>query len=184
MLDIELEFSALRDFGDPLCRIIIDDAAPTYQGPVLDTIKLSIPMTTGEHELRIVHYGKTNADHELDSAGNILRDKHFELRSLVLDGVKLERELWDGAFFPVYNQDYVDSCRQNNIKLPYSIKPNLYFGYNGTWKFTFFYPVYPWLIKQRQSAPDLKNTIFTSSDELLKQAKEYFLSAPDIVWKT
>jgi len=184
MLNLEFEFSAMRDFGDPQCRIIIDEAAPTYEGPVQDKLSLSIPVTTGEHELRIVHYGKTNADHELDADGKIVKDKHFELKSLILDGVKLERELWDGAFFPVYNQDYVDSCKANNIKLPYSISPNLYFGHNGTWKLRFFYPVYPWLIQQRQSSPDLKNTIFTSSDELLQQAKQYFLSAPDITWKT
>lgn len=183
MLKIDLKFKIEDYFGTPQCRIIVDESAPTYDGLVQPEISLSIPVTTGEHELRIVHYGKINDDHLIDN-GHLIKDKHFELVALSLDNVALERELWEGAFFPVYNQDYVDDCRKNNIKLPYSICPNLYFGHNGTWKFSFFYPVYPWLIQKRSNSPDLTNTIFTSSNEILQQAKEYFLSAPDITWKT
>lgn len=182
MLSIDLKIKIEDYFGPPMCRIIIDDSAPTYDGPVLSTINLSIPVTTGEHELRIVHYGKQNQDHLLEN-GRIIRDKHFELLSLSLDGVALEQELRKGSFFPVYNHDYVDDCKKNNVTLPYSICPNLYFGHNGTWKLTFFYPVYPWLISQRNLSPNLEKTIFTSSDEMLQKAKKYFLSAPDIVWK-
>ena len=182
MLTINLKFKVEDYFGSPLCRIIIDESAPTYDGPVQTDITISIPVTTGEHELRIVHYGKINDDHLIEN-GSIVKDKHFELTALSFDGVELEHELWEGSFFPVYGQDYVDDCRRNNIKLPYSICPNLYFGHNGTWKFNFFYPVYPWLISRRNNGPNLENTIFISSNETLQQAKKYFMSVPDVVWK-
>lgn len=182
MLTINLKFRVEDYFGPPMCRIIVDDSAPTYDGPAVPEINLSIPVTTGEHELRIVHYGKTNYDHTIEH-GEIVKDKHFELLELSLDGVALKHELWEGAFFPVYGQDYVDDCKKNNVKLPYSICPNLYFGYNGTWKLSFFYPVYPWLISKRNTSPNLTNTIFISSNETLEKAKNYFLSAPDITWK-
>jgi hypothetical protein len=183
MLKINLKFKIEDHFGPPMCRIIIDDSAPTYDGPVLPEMSFSIPIIAGEHELRIVHYGKTNDDHLIEN-GVILKDKHFELTDLHLDDVALGAELWEGAFFPVYGQDYVEDCKKNNIKLQYSICPNLYFGHNGSWRLNFVYPIYTWLISRRENGPKLENSIFQTSEEILKKAKDYFSSVPDIKWDT
>ena len=182
-MEIKLEFKVERSLGSPLIRIMLDDTTSSFEGPCEDQIEFDIPITKGNHELRITHYGKQNHDHEYDQNGKILKDKHVEILKISLDGVELKQELWDGEFFPVYNPDYVKTMKEKNIKVPYSIKPNLYLGHNGTWVYNFKYPVVPWLIKTRGYKdrmivdPDM-----TSVDEELQAAKKYFESAPEIKW--
>ena len=182
-MNIKLQFKVERRLGDPLVRIIIDDSMPTYSGPCLDFYDLDIPVVPGSHELRIQHYGKQNSDHQYDDNGDVVIDKHFELTGLTFDDVILKDELWDGEFYPVYNQDYLDDCEQNNINVPFSLKPNLYFGYNGTWILNFEYPSTDWLIQIRpDQMPKITNPDWQTHEEELKKAKEFFSTAPDLPW--
>lgn len=182
-MNIKLEFKVERSLGDPLIKIMVDDTMNTFDGACPDEISFDIPVTVGQHELRITHYGKKNEDHVLDSHGNILVDKHVELTGLWFDGIELKEELWNGDFFPVYNPDYIKDLKSKGVTIPYSIRPNLYFGHNGMWQLSFSYPVANWLIKVRQEKLAIKvNPDFVSREEELFKVKSYFDSAPDLEW--
>jgi hypothetical protein len=182
-MNIKLQFKVERKLGDPQISIIVDDNMPSYSGPCQDEFDLSIPVIPGNHELRIVHYGKTAQDHVYGADGSVVIDKHVEIKSISFDGVELSAELWDGEFYPVYNQDYLDDCLNQGIHVPYSLKPNLYLGHNGMWALKFDYPSTDWLIKIRDdkilkvSDPD-----FITREQDLKIAKEFFETAPDLPW--
>jgi len=182
-MNIKLQFKVDRRLGDPLVRIVLDDNMPSYSGPCLDAYDLTIPVIPGSHELRIQHFGKQNCDHLYDHQGLVTVDKHFELSALFFDDVELIEELWDGEFYPVYDQSYLDACSSKNISVPFSLKPNLYFGYNGTWVLTFEYPCVDWLIKIRNNKiSKVRDPDFLTSEDELKKAKEFFSRAPDLPW--
>ena len=182
-MNIKLQFKVERRLGDPLISIIGDDNMPSYSGPCLDEFDLTIPVIPGNHELRIIHYGKTAEDHVYGNDGSVIIDKHVEIKSIFFDNVELFAELWDGEFYPVYNQDYLDDCLNQGIDVPYSLKPNLYLGHNGMWALKFDYPSTDWLVKIRNdkilkvSDPD-----FITREQDLKIAKEFFETAPDLPW--
>jgi hypothetical protein len=182
-MNIRLQFKAERRLGDPLISIIVDDNMPSYSGPCQDEFNLTVPVIPGSHELRIVHYGKTAEDHVYGDDGSVIVDKHVEIVAVWFDDVALTAELWDGEFYPVYNQDYLDDCLAQGIDVPYSLKPNLYLGHNGTWSLKFDYPSTDWLVKIRNdkmlkvSDPD-----FLTREQDLKIAKEFFETAPDLPW--
>jgi len=156
---------------------------PSYSGPCLDFYDLNIAVIPGNHELRIQHYGKQISDHQYGTNGNVVIDKHFELTNLIFDDVILNEELWDGEFYPVYNQDYLEECEKNNIDLPFSLKPNLYFGHNGTWILNFEYPSIDWLINLRRNKRlKVTDPDFLTHEEDLSKAKNFFLTAPDLPW--
>jgi hypothetical protein len=138
-MNIKLQFKVERRLGDPTITVIIDDNMPSYTGVCPDQLELNVPVISGCHELRIQHYGKKTTDHVYDSSGKVIIDKHVEIKSIVLDEVELVEELWDGEFYPVYDQDYLKDCISANIKVPYSLRPNLYLGHNGTWIFMLTY---------------------------------------------
>lgn len=182
-MNIKLQFEVERRLGNPQISIIIDDNMPAYNGPCQDYHELNVAVIPGSHDLRIIHSGKTVEDHVYDNSGILIIDKHVKIKSIIFDEVVLEEELWDGEFYPVYNLDYLDDCAKNNINVPYSLKPNLYLGHNGTWTLKFDFPSTDWLIKIRNnrilkvSDPD-----FLTREQDLNIAKEFFKTAPDLPW--
>jgi hypothetical protein len=182
-MNIKLQFEVERRLGDPQISIIIDDNMPVYTGVCKDFYELNVAVIPGSHDLRIIHYGKTVEDHAYDSHGELTIDKHVKIKSILFDDVELKDELWDGEFYPVYNTDYLDDCAKNNISVPYSLKPNLYLGHNGTWTLKFDFPSLDWLIKVRNnkiikvSDPD-----FLTREQDLNIAKQFFETAPDLPW--
>jgi len=76
--------------------------------------------------LQIEHYDKKGTDSVLDNEGNIISDKAISLKSLQFDGLKVpDVILYASKFYP----DWPDQ--------PEYITNNLYFGFNGTYKFEF-----------------------------------------------
>jgi hypothetical protein len=101
----------------------------------------------------------------------------------MLDDVELVEELWEGEFFPVYQQDYLRDCKEKNIDVPYSLKPNLYLGHNGTWTLKFEYPCIDWLVTTRKNKHlKVNDPDFLTGEEDLKKTKEFFETAPDLPW--
>jgi hypothetical protein len=182
-MNIKLQFEVERRLGDPNISIIIDDNMPVYNGPCQDYYDLNVSVIPGSHDLRITHYGKTVNDHVYDDDGKVVIDKHVKIKSISFDDVELNKELWDGEFYPVYNPDYINDCAKNNIDVPYSLTPNLYLGHNGMWTLKFDFPSTDWLIKIRNnkilkvSDPD-----FLTGEQDLNIAKAYFDIAPDLPW--
>ena len=170
-VSLDIGFNVGRKLGDPNVKILIDDYVVLYEGSAVDQFSRVIDLNAGEHELKIVHHGKTDQDHVLDDQGNILVDKFINIDTMVIDGIKLtDRELHTGEFWPVYSLSYVEDMQE----LPDSICPNLYLGHNGTWRYKFFAPFTDWIIRERKQGPQLDDTIFKSSQQTLDDAKNFF----------
>lgn len=171
-MKLAIDFFVERRLGDPQVKIIVDDYISLYNGDAKESFQFDIDLPDGGHDLKIIHYDKKPEHHVHDPYGNIVVDRHIEIKRIALDEVNLERELWDGKFFPVYMHKANDE--------PYYICPNLYLGHNGTWKYEFVTPILPWLITTRQQGPKLDNTIFQTNAAILEEAKNFFKDLPDV----
>jgi len=166
-LKLDISLSVERGLGDPLVKIIVDDYLTLADGPAQDQYSFELNIPDELHSLKITHYGKT-----IDDASNSNIDKHVEITAISMDQISLERELWDGKFFPIYLHK-TDSD-------PYYISPNLYLGHNGTWVLEFTTPAPLWLISLRKPGPKLDNTIFKTNKQTLDHAKDFFKGLPDV----
>jgi len=171
-LKLQINFDVERRLGDPNIKIIVDDYLTLADGPAKDEYKFDCDIEDGMHELKIVHYGKTKHDHGYDVTGLLSIDKHVEIKSIEIDDIKLEAELWNGKFYPVY-MDKKDSD-------PLFISPNLYLGHNGVWILEFASPAAGWLIDIRKPGPKLAGTIFKTNSDLVEIAKDFFKDLPDV----
>lgn len=171
-MKLEIDFFVECRLGNPEVKIIIDDYITLYNGIAQENFEFEIDLPNGGHDLKIIHYGKKPHHHILDANGTITVDRHIEIKRIAFEQVNLERELWDGKFFPVYMHKTKDE--------PYYICPNLYLGHNGTWKYEFSTPVLPWLIASRNQGPQLDNTIFQTNASILEEAKNFFKDLPDV----
>lgn len=183
-MNIKLQFKVERSLGDPTIKIQIDEGMPAFNGPCPDNISLDIPVSAGEHELRITHYGKKKIDHIWDDDGNVVVDKHCEIEKIWFDNVELKEILWEGEFYPVYEPSYVATFTQKGERPPYSITPNLYLGHNGLWKLAFEYPATAWMVEKRL---DTFNTppshTFSTTKETIKSVKEFINNVDELDWK-
>ena len=179
LLEIDLEVGDA--LGKPLIKIMIDDYLVLYEGPAVPMFDREFELSSGYHELKIVHYGKKDSDHVYNMDGTIGIDKFVMINHVSIDSVSLkDKELQQGQFWPVYGLSYVETMQQNHSELPSFISPNLYLGHNGTWKWEFYYPFVDWIIAQRRPGPQLDNTIFKTSQATLDEAKNFFLNAGDL----
>ena len=182
-MNIKLKFKVERRLGDPTIRILVDEQMSSFDGPCPDEIELDLAVAPGDHELRIIHYGKQHCHHEYDEQGNVVVDRHVEIVGIEFDHIKLfDDELREGEFFPVYHPDYVVTAKDNNIELPYSIRPNLYLGHNGTWRLHYRKPPVELLIYKRKNMLPPTSPEWQSSERTLEIVKEYFKNAPELNW--
>lgn len=178
---VEINLEIGDKLGVPLIKILIDDYTALYEGPAHEVIVREFDLAPGEHELKIVHYGKTDQDHVYSPDGSIAIDKYVYIKAITIDGIKLtDKELQSGQFWPVYSHAYVETMIKENQDLPSYISPNLYLGHNGTWKYIFFDPFVDWIISCRRPGPNLDNTIFKTSQRQLDEAKNFFKDLPDV----
>lgn len=181
-MHLVINFEVGDQLGLPMIKILIDDYVILYEGPAMTQFDRTFDINSGEHELKIVHYGKTDQDHLYNADGSIAVDKYVYIKSITIDQVKLfDSELQTGQFWPVYSLTYIADIVAEGKELPTYISPNLYLGHNGTWRYTFFYPFVDWIIACRQqSRQNLDNTIFKTSASLLEEAKAFFKDLPDV----
>lgn len=180
-VNLKINFTVGDQLGCPTIKILIDDYVVLYEGPAINEFHRVFDLNDGEHELKIVHYGKTDNDHVLADDGSILIDKFVMIDSVTIDSVKLlDKELQSGEFWPVYSFSYVEDMIRLGKDLPTFISPNLYLGHNGTWRYTFFSPFVDWSIAQRKPGPKLDGTIFKSSKQVLESAKIFFKDLPEL----
>jgi hypothetical protein len=176
-----IDFDVGSQLGNPMIKILIDDYIVLYEGAAHNQFDRKFDINYGEHELKIVHYGKTDNDHVYNNDGSIKIDKYVYIKSISIDSVVLrDSELHTGQFWPVYSLSYIDTMISTGQELPGCICPNLYLGHNGTWKYTFNYPFVDWIIAERNQGPRLDSTIFKTSAHLLQEAKNFFNQAPDL----
>ena len=181
-MHLVINFEVGDQLGTPMIKILIDDYIVLYEGPAVQQFDRTFDITSGEHELKIVHYGKTDQDHRYHPDGSISVDKYVYIKSIRIDEVDLfDSELQTGQFWPTYSLSYVADIVESGKELPSYISPNLYLGHNGTWRYTFFYPFVDWIIQCRQQHRlSLDGTIFKTSASLLQEAKDFFKDLPEI----
>jgi hypothetical protein len=106
------------------------------QGPQL--IKIDIPDTDGNHELRLVLKGKTEKHTEIDEQGTIVSDAILTISNLAFDEIKLGYMVTKLA---TYSHDF------NGTKQPIQDTFHGVVGCNGTVSLKFTTPVYLWLLE-------------------------------------
>jgi len=178
---IEIDFEVGDALGTPRCKVMVDDYLVLYEGAAVPRLEREFEITPGPHELKIVHYGKTDQDHVYNIDGSIGIDKYIEIRGIAIDRVRLhDKELQEGQFWPVYSDAYIQTLRSLNTIPPMYISPNLYLGHNGTWKWDFYSPFVDWIIARRRPGLNLSNTVFRSSAATLEEAKDFFSRVREI----
>jgi len=91
-----------------------------------------------QNQLIIEHYNKQNNDTIVDESGNIVEDLSVELVSIDIDNVKiLETVLYNMPFYVDWPDNLIEDFRNKGEDVPEYITNNLYFGFNGIYKFDF-----------------------------------------------
>ena len=91
-----------------------------------------------QNQLTIEHYNKQNNDTIVDENGNIVEDLSIELVSIDIDNVKiLETVLYNMPFYVDWPDNLIEDFRNKGEDVPEYITNNLYFGFNGIYKFDF-----------------------------------------------
>lgn len=129
-MNINLNFKNIVD--SPMCRIYINDDE-LYSGPVLPTYVLDTNLPTGTATLIIEHWGKRPEDTVVEN-NVIVRDRSFEIDSVIIDHYDLEELKWDSKFNAQDGAVY-PGC--------------LFFGPNGRFVLEFETPVLRWMLQTR-----------------------------------
>lgn len=91
-----------------------------------------------QNQLTIEHYNKQNSDTVIDKNGNIVEDLSIELVSIEIDDVKiLETVLYNMPFYVNWPDNLIEDFKNKGELVPEYITNNLYFGFNGIYKFDF-----------------------------------------------
>ena len=94
--------------------------------------------TLAYNVLNIEHYNKQNSDTVVDQTGNIIEDLSIELISIEFDNVKiLETVLYNMPFYVNWPENLIEDFKNKGEDIPEYITNNLYFGFNGIYKFDF-----------------------------------------------
>jgi len=145
---LELLFTNTKVNQYPKIKIFVDeDLMEELQlSESQQLVKIPIAQSNGRHELRVEHFGKTNADTEF-VGGKIINDTTFHVTDLTIDGFKISDEmLLDCQFIPDWN----------NLDKPGGFPDVLpqvrTVGPNGNWIFSFTLPVEDWLMQRIHSS--------------------------------
>lgn len=170
---LQINFSFETYFRIPTIDIGVNNQT-LYTGDVKEKFEFNVTNNKGPNLLWIKHRSKqpyeTTNEH----------DTHVFIKNILFDDIDLDqlehcRLTHQGRFYPEYNKDYLNDCIVNKIVLPEFISPNHYLGHNGIWKLDFEMPAMNWIIKkQNPSGINLEDTIFSSSNNTLKEIKDLF----------
>jgi hypothetical protein len=134
-MNITLEFSAIQKL--PECIVYINKQ-PKYQGPVIDVIHIE-HFDEGTMELSIAFTNKKPEDTVVNSTGDIVEDKSFELDRIVIDKYDLEELKWESKY-QASNGVVYNKC--------------LFFGPPGEFIIHLENPILPWMLRTRHRYKD------------------------------
>jgi len=122
----------------PTVRMLINNVE-FYCGTVEPTQEFVFYFEPKENNtLCIEHYNKYNEDTIVDANGNIVEDLSVELKSIHIDDVEImETVLFSMPYYVEWPDNIVSDYHQKGETPPEYINNNLYFGFNGTYKFAF-----------------------------------------------
>ena len=98
----------------------------------------SISDDDGDHELRIVIYGKTPDHTQVDDEGTITKDATLAISNIMIDGIDVNQLFLDKC---VYTHDF------NGTQAKIADTFHGVAGCNGTISFGFSTPIYLWLLE-------------------------------------
>jgi hypothetical protein len=128
-MDIQLEFEKINK--SPHCAVYANDEI-LYNGAVQDNISVSYE-NTGPVELSIEFTNKSSRDTVVNSNGEIIEDKNFTLKKIIIDYYDLEDLVWESKY--VANDGAVyESC--------------LFFGPPGKFIMNLENPILPWFVEK------------------------------------
>jgi hypothetical protein len=140
MVSITFELNTTNDCAKLGFEAWVDDTkfvdVAHVQGKEL--IKIDMPDTDGDHELRLVLKGKTSEHTNLDIDGNIIADACLTIKDIEFDEIKLGHMVTQLA---TYSHDF------NGTKDPVIDKFHNVMGCNGTVGLRFTTPIYLWLLE-------------------------------------
>lgn len=151
-MQLTLEFENINEFnGTPTVAIRVN-GTEYYNGKVVEFIDITLPQINQGY-LEIEHHGKTFADtHVID--GQIVKDKNFTLKRIIIDNIDIEELKWNSKFVDV-NKNTIPGC--------------LFFGPNGVYTIEFESPVLKWMLSTRH----LKN----NNDPNWEEDYQYYTKA-------
>lgn len=122
----------------PLVKIRINDEL-LYDSSIENEVTLTFNITAKtNNNLEIEHYNKQNNDTLVDTDGKIVADLSVELKSIEIDNLKiLDTVLYSMPFYVKWPDNIIDDYKSRNEIPPDCITNNLYFGFNGIYKFDF-----------------------------------------------
>jgi hypothetical protein len=129
-MKLYLEFENIID--QPVCQIDVN-GQQLYRGVVNSSYEFDVTLDNQVVDLHIAHQEKKSQDTVVEN-GNIVRDRSFEIKKIIVDGYDFEELIWRSEF----------RAEDRNI-----YKSCLFFGPNGTFVLTFTYPVLYWILKTR-----------------------------------
>jgi len=126
-----IEFDIQLDVqGDPALDIYVDNTL--YTQP-----KFSTTLEFGNHELRIVHSGKTNQTPE----------QCVEIKSITVDGVNIQDILYtDSTNTPEYPEPWATQQRAEGVVLEETVIGQLELSHNCVWRLNFTSPFYEFVM--------------------------------------
>lgn len=132
-MNIKLKFKNINDCnGLPKVKVIIGDQV-LYDGLVKPEISVDTD-NTENCNLDIEHYGKnTNTDCIVEN-GTIVKDRNFELDTIIIDNYDIEELKWQSVYVTEDN-DVLEKC--------------LFFGKNGVYHLKFYSPALKWILDTR-----------------------------------
>jgi len=102
------------------------------------TITSNIELEDGEHSIKLILSGKTNADTETDGDGGpIINDVLLNVHDIRFDDISVGQCIWLNS---IYRPD-VEAAPNELVKNCVNL------GWNGEWEFPFETPIYIWLLE-------------------------------------
>jgi len=129
-MKLQIIFKNIVD--SPKCKITVANQE-LYSGLVNNEYNYDIELDEGPCSLVIEHWDKLPSD-TVVADGKIVKDRSFELESIVIDDYNLEELIWESKFF-AENGNVYPSC--------------LFFGPNGKFIIDLYNPVLYWILKTR-----------------------------------
>lgn len=132
-MNIKLKFKNINDCnGLPKVKVTLDSQV-LYDGLVQSEIQVD-SVAIDNCSLNIEHYGKNPNTDCIVEDGKIIRDRNFELDTIVIDNYDIEELKWQSVYV-TEDGEVLEKC--------------LFFGKNGIYQLKFASPVLKWILATR-----------------------------------
>jgi hypothetical protein len=90
-------------------------------------------------KFELTYFDKSADNTVVDSEGNIIRDQTLEICSVWYQGIKLNLHTLSqmSNFYPNYRDDFIEYCKQHDIKVDHGPLHQTKFWHAGTWVTSF-----------------------------------------------